>query len=71
MLLMKIINEDSEQDVIDSFADFLQVYFTFDRSNCLQGKIVLGRLCYFVIYYNNYIQCWSCKFSFVLKKIIF
>ena len=48
--LQDAINEDSDQDVIDSFADFLQVDFT---------------LCYFDIYYNNYIQCVSCRFSFL------
>lgn len=39
--LQDAINEDSDKDVIDSFADFLQVDFTF--GNCLQGKIVLRK----------------------------
>ena len=49
--LQDAINEDSDKDIIDSFADFLQVDFTFD--NCLRGKIVFGRLCYFYIYYYS------------------
>ena len=66
--LQDAINEDSDKDIIDSFADFLQVDFTFH--NCLRSKIVFGRLCYFYIYYYNYIQCLRCRCSFS-GKIIF
>ena len=47
--LQDATNEDSDEDIIDSFALFLQVDFTFN--NRFQGKFVFGSMCYFDIYH--------------------